>query len=80
MKSDSRVQMNDVTYTYEEQAAPALSGVSAVISPGEFVAVLEVDGTYESFEGVTVNRFEYALRLAVVLYQLGEASFLGKLV
>ena len=47
---------------------------------GEFVAFLEVDGTYESFEGVTVNRFEYALRLAVVLYQLGEAYFLGKLV
>ena len=31
MRSDTRVQLNDVSYSYEEQASPALSGVSAVI-------------------------------------------------
>ena len=41
MHADTRVQLSDVTYTYEEQAAPALSGVSAVVKPGEFVAVLD---------------------------------------
>ena len=35
---------------------------------GEFVAFFEVDGSDKCFEGVTVDGFEYALRLAVVLY------------
>ena len=55
MRSDTRVQLNDVSYSYEEQAAPALSDVSAVIQPGEFVAVLGHNGSGKSTLAKTLN-------------------------
>ena len=48
MHADTRVQLAGVTFTYEEQAAPALSDVTAEISPGEFVAVLGHNGSGKS--------------------------------
>ena len=48
MKSDTRIRLTDVTYTYEEGAAPAVSKVSAEIEPGEFVAVLGHNGSGKS--------------------------------
>ena len=47
---------------------------------GEFVAFLEVDGSYKCLEGVAVDGFEDALRFAVVLDELGEAYLLSQLV
>ena len=55
MKSDTRIQLTDVTYTYEEGAAPAVSKVSAEIEPGEFVAVLGHNGSGKSTMAKLLN-------------------------
>ena len=48
MKDQIRISLQDVTYTYEEGAAPALSHADAVIREGEFVAVLGHNGSGKS--------------------------------
>ena len=48
MESDMQIRLSDVSYSYEEGAAPALSGVNAEIKAGEFVAVLGHNGSGKS--------------------------------
>ena len=55
MKSDTRIRLTDVTYSYEEGAAPAVSKVSAEIEPGEFVAVLGHNGSGKSTMAKLLN-------------------------
>ncbi len=55
MKEDTRILIEDVTYTYEEAADPALAHISAVIEPGEFVAVLGHNGSGKSTLAKLIN-------------------------
>ena len=55
MLSDSRVSLQDVSFTYEEAASPALSDISCAIRPGEFVAVLGHNGSGKSTLAKLVN-------------------------
>ncbi len=55
MLSDSRVSLQDVSFTYEEAPSPALSEISAAIRPGEFIAVLGHNGSGKSTLAKLVN-------------------------
>ena len=48
MQQDTRILLEDVSYTYEEADRPALSHVTAAVQPGEFVAVLGHNGSGKS--------------------------------
>ena len=48
MEDSTRIQLRQVSYTYEEADTPALSDVSAEIREGEFVAVLGHNGSGKS--------------------------------
>ena len=55
MDSDSRISLRDVSFTYDEAPAPALSNVSAAIRAGEFVAVLGHNGSGKSTLAKLIN-------------------------
>ena len=55
MDTDARITLQDVSFTYEEAPSPALSEISAVVRPGEFVAVLGHNGSGKSTLAKLVN-------------------------
>ena len=81
MRSDSRIQLSDVSYSYEEQATPALSGVSAVIEPGEFVAVLGHNGSGKSTMAKLLNALYIPTEGNVVVcgYDTREEKFVWEI-
>ena len=48
MREQSRISIDNTSYTYEEASSPALKHVTAEIMPGEFVAVLGHNGSGKS--------------------------------
>ncbi len=48
MQTDAQVRLEDVSFTYEEASSPAVSHATALIRPGEFVAVLGHNGSGKS--------------------------------
>ncbi len=55
MESESQILLKDVSFTYEDAAAPAVSGFSAAVRPGEFVAVLGHNGSGKSTLAKLIN-------------------------
>ena len=55
MDSSARITLTDVSYRYEEEAAPALDRVTASVRPGEFLAVLGHNGSGKSTMAKLLN-------------------------
>ena len=55
MHTDAQILMQDVSFTYDESASPALSHISAKIRQGEFVAVLGHNGSGKSTLAKLIN-------------------------
>jgi energy-coupling factor transport system ATP-binding protein len=81
MKSDTRVRLTDVTFTYEEGVAPALSGISAEIEPGEFVAVLGHNGSGKSTMAKLLNALYTPTKGTVVVcgYDTGKEEYIWEI-
>ncbi|MBR6165430.1 MAG: energy-coupling factor transporter ATPase [Clostridia bacterium] len=55
MHTEPQILLKDVSFTYEEDASPALSHASVTIRPGEFVAVLGHNGSGKSTLAKLIN-------------------------
>jgi len=55
MQTDAQILLQDVSFTYEEASAPALSEISASVRQGEFIAVLGHNGSGKSTLAKLIN-------------------------
>ena len=55
MQTDAQILLQDISFTYDEAASPALSHISASVRQGEFVAVLGHNGPGKSTLAKLIN-------------------------
>jgi len=66
-RKESRISIQDVSFTYEDASQPALTGISAEIQPGEFVAVLGHNGSGKSTLAKLINALYLPTEGAIVV-------------
>ncbi len=71
---ETRISVEDVSYTYEEAEAPALRGVNAAVHPGEFVAVLGHNGSGKSTLAKLLNALYLPTEGRVVIRGMDTAD------
>lgn len=55
MQTDAQILLQDISFTYDEAASPALSHISASVRQGEFVAILGHNGSGKSTLAKLIN-------------------------